>query len=556
MFTPHSPRDEEEIEHLRRQVTGHLLTEGAIASILRVALEPVPLEDQLHRILALLVKLPWLAVEAKGWIYRVEGEPPELVMAAQVGFAEGVRSSHPGVPPGRCLCGQAVAPADRIAGCRRSDPPGSPPHDSCCVPITRAGRQIGLLGLALREGHERTPDEERFLRAAADVIAGVIGCKTVEETLRHSEERFELAVRGTDAGIWDWDLRTNATYFSPRWKSMLGYEEGELADDFSEWEARLHPDDREHAHGVIRDYLEGKTARYELEHRLRHKDGSYRWIVARAAKVCDGRGKPYRVVGSHLDITDRKRVEEQLRDRVAHLIAVRKIVRRLLPRASLHAPGVEVHGISVPADYASGDHFDYFTRPDGSVVVVIADVAGHGIDAAILMTMTHAWLRAFAGLGLGIGETLTRLNAVLIEQTDGDRFVTLAMLRIDPGTREMVFSNAGHPPGYVLGKDGALKSTLDSLSMPLVIDAGETFPVGEPVTLGPGDLVLLTTDGVIEARSPGGELFGSERALQAVRERIGRPNEEILNGLHAAVLKFTGPRGLADDVTAVLVKIV
>ena len=104
-----------------------------------------------------------------------------------------------------------------------------------------------------------------------------------EEALRRSEERFDLAVRGTDAGIWDWDLRTSEVYYSARWKSILGYAEDELRNEYSEWETRLHPDDRERAKKAIEDYIEGPDPEYELEHRLRHKDGTYRWILSRGA---------------------------------------------------------------------------------------------------------------------------------------------------------------------------------------------------------------------------------------------------------------------------------
>lgn len=122
--------------------------------------------------------------------------------------------------------------------------------------------------------------------------------KLAERALRDSQERFDLAVRGTDAGIWDWDLRTNAVFFSPRWKSMLGYQEHELKDDFAEWEDRLHPDDRERALATIREYLTSQRPEYELEHRLRHKDGTYRWILARGAAVRDAAGHVYRMVGT------------------------------------------------------------------------------------------------------------------------------------------------------------------------------------------------------------------------------------------------------------------
>ena len=127
-----------------------------------------------------------------------------------------------------------------------------------------------------------------------------------EEALRQ-RARFDLAVQGAGDGIWDWDVERNEVYFSPRWKEMIGYKDRELANDFAEWERRIHPDDRERSQATIKDYFEDRTPTYELEHRLQHKDGSYRWILARGTALRDAHGRPFRMSGSHTDITDANR---------------------------------------------------------------------------------------------------------------------------------------------------------------------------------------------------------------------------------------------------------
>ncbi|HEY1048446.1 MAG TPA: ATP-binding protein [Prosthecobacter sp.] len=131
--------------------------------------------------------------------------------------------------------------------------------------------------------------------------------------LATSEERFALAVRGTNDGIWDWDIRSGAVFFSPRWKSMIGYADSELDNSFATFEKLLHPDDHHRVMESLDDYLCSRIPRYAVEFRFLHKDGNWRWILARGRALRDADGKPYRMAGSHTDVTERKKDEEELR---------------------------------------------------------------------------------------------------------------------------------------------------------------------------------------------------------------------------------------------------
>jgi PAS domain S-box-containing protein len=130
--------------------------------------------------------------------------------------------------------------------------------------------------------------------------------------LRKSREQFELAVRGSNDGLWDWDIEADTVFFSPRWKSQLGYEDHEIRHHFFEFQSRLHCDDRERVLKTVSDYLEGRLPVYSVEFRMRCKDGSYRWILARGVALRNAHGQPYRMAGSHTDVTARKESESKL----------------------------------------------------------------------------------------------------------------------------------------------------------------------------------------------------------------------------------------------------
>lgn len=135
-----------------------------------------------------------------------------------------------------------------------------------------------------------------------------------QAALRETQERYRLAVRGASDGLWEWNFKTRTGYFSSRAKSMLGYTDEELGDTVHQWRALIHPDDLKPALTELSRHVEGRTDRYEFEHRMRHKDGSWCWVLARAAVVRHANGKPERLIGLYTDVTARKRVQQLVLD--------------------------------------------------------------------------------------------------------------------------------------------------------------------------------------------------------------------------------------------------
>ena len=130
--------------------------------------------------------------------------------------------------------------------------------------------------------------------------------------LRESEERYALAARGANDGLWDWSLGTNEVYYSPRWKGMVGCSDAEIGATPDDWLARVHPEDVERVRADIASHVAGYSPQLETEHRIRHRDGHYVWVSCRGVAVRDALGKATRMAGSLTDITERKSAEEQL----------------------------------------------------------------------------------------------------------------------------------------------------------------------------------------------------------------------------------------------------
>lgn len=201
------------------------------------------------------------------------------------------------------------------------------------IPLRQNNEVLGMLILEhTGEPRQWSLIEQSFARSIADLVTLALESysrKVAEQYLKESEERWQLALEGSNDGIWDWNCKTNQAFYSPRYQTMLGYGETELAPYGNTWESLIHPDDLELALKTTNDYLDKKIPNYVLEHRLRCKDGSYKWILTRAKALFNKHGVAIRLIGSHTDITDRRNYEEELQKRASILSLHNEVLAKL-----------------------------------------------------------------------------------------------------------------------------------------------------------------------------------------------------------------------------------
>jgi sigma-B regulation protein RsbU (phosphoserine phosphatase) len=275
---------------------------------------------------------------------------------------------------------------------------------------------------------------------------------------------------------------------------------------------------------------------------LAHEDLAY---LSALASVAAAAVEKFRLLGEY----DAKRKIEQA------LAIARSIHRSFLPSSPPAVPGLELWGRSQTCDETGGDYFDYFPLGGSKLGVVVGDVTGHGIGSALLMATVRASLRALLDTDPPLHELFPKLNELVRRDVRDGRFVTLFYALLDPVEGCMHHVGAGHtPPILYRARDGST-ATIASGGPPLGVVSGLRFPPGRPLPIERGDVLLLTTDGIVEAMDASGEPFGLARlgAVVAEHARSGAP--EIGQAVTAAVEAFSGRTELHDDATLVVAKV-
>ena len=261
------------------------------------------------------------------------------------------------------------------------------------------------------------------------------------------------------------------------------------------------------------------------------------------------------------DVTERHRSERELREKET-LLQHRKVEmelaadvqRRLYPRRAPTFPGLDVAGAVDPAEETCGDYFDYVPLPDGSLLLAIGDVSGHGLGPALVMAETRAYVRSLAKAGEPPRSILKHINDAFCADLGDDQFVTMALVSIASDGRTITYASAGHTPVLHIDADGELKASLGFTGPPLGMFGDRDYTQENGYTLAAGDILVLMTDGATEAPAPDGRMFEERGVLEVVRAHRGESAEAIVQWVDAALHNFAGEALGRDDVTLVVCK--
>jgi len=240
----------------------------------------------------------------------------------------------------------------------------------------------------------------------------------------------------------------------------------------------------------------------------------------------------------------------QLARKEAELSFAREVQQALFPRHLPNENGLEFSAVCIPARGISGDYYDVMQFADGRMAFAIADISGKGISAAILMANVQALLRTLSETGIPPSEVCKRLNYHLHQVTDDSKFATFFYAEWNRDDRVLSYVNAGHYAPVLLGS--ASGRQLDEGGLPLGLFSSSEFKTGQ-VTLQPGDLLALYSDGITEATSRSGEEFGDARLQAEIEKHSDEPLAEIQAAVLEAVHKFAGDE-LEDDLTLLVVR--
>ncbi len=458
---------------------------------------------------------------------------------------------------------------------------------------TKSGRAYWL-ALSISPVFNQENEITHFIAIESDITEQ----KQIQEVLHSTQERLDLAIKGSNDGIWDWDIQRNEVYFSPTWKLMLGYQPEEIEDSFAAFERLVHPEDLPNMQERLERYLQGKSPLYAVELRMLRKEGEYAWILARGVALRDASGKPYRMAGSHTDITGIKEFEEHLKMKNEELLAGEEELRQnmeelqatqevlalqkdaldlhnkkmihsinyaltiqnaIMPQQGCFEKVAEEHFVLFkPKDIVSGDFYWCSKVSDTQYLVAAIDCTGHGVPGALMSMIGHSILNELIHLnGMHLpGQILNELHYKICEKLkqkegrnkDGMDLGFCLIEQQAEGQVQVTFAGARNTMYYV--KSGELLELRGDRKPIGGLYAGESRDYqNHTIQLQKGDVLYLSTDGFIDQASPKRESFGKQKIKEMIIENYQKPMNIQKVILENALAAHQASAEQRDDIT-------
>ncbi len=294
--------------------------------------------------------------------------------------------------------------------------------------------------------------------------------------------------------------------------------------------------------------LSGNTYRGGIINRK--KNGELYWSVQTITPMKDDNGNITNFVSVLKDVTEIKQKHDQ-----EFQLKIAREIQQCLMKANYSIPGFDIAGATYSASETNGDYIDFITMPDGCIGMIIGDVSGHGLGAALLMATTRGYLRAFARNESDPAILLTKLNDELMGDLSDGLFVTMVFARLNPHDNTLDYASAGHPPAFLISQSGEIKYEMKSTGIPLGVIKDYQYQKSDRIKLESDDTLFFLTDGVFEARSDQKIDFGVERALDLIKTNQPTSARQLLDLLFQNIRSFSENKPQEDDITLLLCKV-
>lgn len=421
--------------------------------------------------------------------------------------------------------------------------------------------------IAVKDDVTKLKTKEKELLENKEILEEMVQLRTAELQIEVSQHlktmnilqenvfRLHQAQQIGRLGSWDLDLQTRKLTWSDETYRIFGLSEQEFVLSYESALAMVHFEDQAYVHQTLEETIMlGQNV--QIDHRIILSNEEVKKVSLRAILVKESDGNPLKLVGTIQDITERSQMELAIleKERInKELNIAHNIQMSMLPVKNPIRKGWQFSSFYQAADQVGGDFYHFFNRSSGKIGIIMADVSGKGLPAALIMALSLTALKAIAIKVKTPANILNQANSLLYKEFNGEDFVTMCYALIDPKTGQLKFSNAGHnhPLRYSAATNRIEEIIIESTALGVL---PTIKPEETSIQLGKGDILIFYTDGLTEAFNHADDLFGKTRLEKMVLDNSKNDSDEILNNIVAAWSNFMGSDDQSDDVAIIVVK--